>query len=130
MDDTVGTTRPEDPSRYTLRLESDGTVSMRLDCNRASGSWTTEPSADPTNGRFEFGPLAVTRSSCAPPSLDARIAAQAPFIRGYMLRDGRLALSLMADGGIWLFEPVSDTPRELGAEKSVRPPSGSSQSSR
>ena len=62
MDDAVGTTRPEDPSVYTMRLNGDGTVNMRLDCNRANGTWTAEPSSDPTNGTFGFGPLAATKA--------------------------------------------------------------------
>jgi len=28
-----------------------------------------------------------------------------PFVRSYVLKDGRLYLSLMADGGIYEFEP-------------------------
>jgi len=105
MDDAVGTVRPEDPSRYTMRLNADGTVSMRLDCNRANGTWSAEPSPDGTSGRFEFGPLAATSALCPPPNLDEQIARQAAYIRGYLLRDGRLHLSLMADGGIYTWEP-------------------------
>jgi heat shock protein HslJ len=114
MDDAVGTVRPEDPFLYTMRLNADGTVTMRLNCNRANSTWTIEPSADPTNGSFEFGPLAMTRALCPPPSLDERVAAQAEYVRGYMLQDSRLYLSLMADGGILVweaqvpFETVSD----------------------
>ncbi|HEX9189559.1 MAG TPA: META domain-containing protein, partial [Vicinamibacteria bacterium] len=106
MDDAVGTKRPADPSLYTMRLNADGTVNLRLNCNRATGTWSAEPSAEPSNGRFTFGPLAMTRALCPPPSLDETIAAHSPFIRGYFLKDGRLSLSLMADGGIWLWEPV------------------------
>jgi heat shock protein HslJ len=108
MDDAVGTTRPDDPSAFTMTLNADGTVSMRLDCNRANGTWTIEPSADVTNGRFEFGPLASTEALCPPPRLDEQIAAQARYIRGYLIRDGRLYLSLMADGGIWAWEPADE----------------------
>jgi heat shock protein HslJ len=105
MDDATGTVRPEDPARFTMQLNEDGSVGMVLDCNRANGTWTAEPSADESNGRFEFGPLATTKALCPPPNLDERIAAQAPYIRGYLLKDGRLYLSLMADGGIWAWEP-------------------------
>ena len=103
MNDT--TIRPEDPSLFTMRLNMDGTVNMRLDCNRASGTWSAEPSADGVSGRFEFGPLAATRALCLPPNLDERVVAQAKFVRGYLLRGGRLYLSLMADGGIYAWEP-------------------------
>jgi heat shock protein HslJ len=106
MDDSVGSKRPLDPSLYTMRLNGDGTVNMRLDCNRANGSWSAQPSADPSNGRFEFGPLAGTRALCPPPSLDEQVTAQAQYVRSYLLKDGRLYLSLMADGGIVAWEPV------------------------
>ena len=106
MDDAVGTKRPADPALFTMRLGADGTVNMRLDCNRANGSWTATPSADPSNGQFQFGPLAGTRALCPPPNLDEEIMKQAQFVRGYMLKDGRLYLSLMADGGIFAWEPL------------------------
>jgi heat shock protein HslJ len=104
MDDAQGTTRPDDPSLYTMHLNADGTVNMRLNCNRANGTWTIESSADPSNGRFGFGPLAATRALCPPPSMDEMVAAQAEYVRGYMLEGSRLYLSLMADGGIFVWE--------------------------
>jgi len=105
MDDAQGTTRPDDPSLYTMTLNADGTASLRLNCNRATGTWTAEPSADATNGRFEFGPLAATMAVCPPPSMDELVTRQAAYIRGYLLSDGKLYLSLMADGGIFAWEP-------------------------
>lgn len=108
MDDAVGTARPDDPSLYTMTLNADGSVAMRLNCNRAMGRWSVEPSADPANGGFRFGPLATTKALCPPPSLDERLAADADYVRGYLLRDGRLYLSLYADGGIYAWEPNND----------------------
>ena len=110
MDDSVGTVRPEDPSRYTMRLNGDGTVSMRLDCNRATGTWSAEAGPDGTSGRFDVRSPRSTRALCPPPSLDERVAAQAPFVRSYLLKDGRLYLSLMADGGIFVWEPYPEAP--------------------
>jgi heat shock protein HslJ len=104
-DDAIGTTRPDDPSLYTMTLNDDGTVALRLNCNRASGSWSAEPSADGMSGAFSFGPLAMTRAFCPPPSMDQSIATQAGFVRSFVRRDGRLYLSLMADGGILVWEP-------------------------
>lgn len=106
MDDAIGTERPDDPTLYTMALNRDGTVHMRLNCNRANGTWRIEPGADPSSGRFELGPLAVTRALCPPPSMDEQITRQAQWVRSYLLRDGRLHLSLMADGGIQTWEPL------------------------
>ena len=108
MDDAVGTVRPDDPSLYTMRLGGDGAVALRLNCNRASGTWSAQPGADPSSGRFEFGPLAGTRALCPPPSLDERVLAQARYVRSYLLKEGRLYLSLMADGGIYAWERSPD----------------------
>ena len=119
MDDSVGTRRPGDPAKFTMRLNDDNTVNMRLDCNRANGTWSVEPGADPSSGRIAFGPLAATRALCPPPSLDEQMTAQAPYIRGYMLKDGRLSLTLVADGGIWLWEPVTDRPFETEADREL-----------
>lgn len=107
MSDRIGTIRPDDPSVYTMRLNGDGTVVMRLNCNRARGTWSAEPSADDRSGRFAFGPLATTRAICPPPSMDERIAADAEYVRSYLLRGDRLYLSLMADAGIYAWEPIT-----------------------
>lgn len=97
--------RPDDRSKYTMRLNRDGTVAMRLNCNTARGTWRSQPTADGLSGRLELGTLATTEALCPPPSLDQRIAASAPYVRSYLVRDGRLSLSLTADGGIYVWEP-------------------------
>ena len=127
MDDAQGTTRPSDPALYTMRLNADGTVQMRLNCNRANGTWSAEPGADGASGRFEFGPLAGTRALCPPPSLDERITSQAQYVRSYLLKDGRLYLSLMADGGIYAWEPLAAGALAAAPEASSgAPPAGAS----
>ena len=103
-DDKVGIVRPDDPAKYTMTLEDGGRVSMQLNCNRGSGTWKSAAS-DGDSGTFTFGPLAVTRAFCAPPSMDDRIARDADFVRTYLLRDGRLYLDLMADAGQYVWAP-------------------------
>lgn len=100
MDDKQGITRPGEGTLYTMRLHGDGTVAMQLNCNRATGSWTARPGSDAKSGNFEFGLLAATTALCPPPSMDEGIVAQSRYVRGYLLKDDRLYLSLMADGGI------------------------------
>lgn len=86
--------RPDDSSKYTLRFESDGVFTARIDCNRARGGWKSS-----APGRLEFGPMAATRAQCAPGSLHDLLMRQLPYVRSYLVKDGRLYLSLMADGG-------------------------------
>jgi heat shock protein HslJ len=99
MDDT--TYVPDDPSLYTLEFGTNGNASMRIDCNRGTGSWTSE-----SNGELHFGPIAATRAMCPPGSLHDTYLAQFEWVRSYTMRDGHLFLATMADGSIIEFEPL------------------------
>ena len=90
---------PDDKSKYTLAFNADGRVAARLDCNRGTGSWK---SARP--GQLELGPMAMTRAMCAPGSLDHEISKRLFYVRSYVMKDGRLFLSMMADGGVFELE--------------------------
>lgn len=93
--------RPDDKSKYTIAFGNDGVVSMRIDCNRGRGTWKS-----PGRNQVEFGLLALTRAMCPPGSLHDHIVRQWGFVRSYIVKDGRLFLSLMADGGNYEFEPL------------------------
>lgn len=95
------TLTPDDGSKYTIAFAPDGRVSARLDCNRGSGTWRSEGA-----NHLELGQLALTRAMCPPGSLHDQIARQWGYIRSYVLRNGHLYLSLMADGGIYEYEPL------------------------
>jgi heat shock protein HslJ len=101
-----GTTlRPDDKSKYTLAFEPDGRLIARVDCNRGRGTWKSSPP------QLELGPLALTRMMCPPGSLHDRIVKQLPYVRSYVIKDGHLFLSLMADGGIFEFGPTKNEQR-------------------
>ncbi len=102
-DDTILT--PDDKSKYTIAFGTDGRLSARIDCNRGSGTWKSSGPA-----QLEFGPLALTRAMCPPGSLHDRIVKHWPYVRSYIMKGGHLFVSLMADGGIYEFEP--DNPEE------------------
>jgi hypothetical protein len=105
MDDATGTKRPEDPNRYTMSLNGDGTVAMQLNCSSVTGRWSAGEVAGSGSGGFEFRQLKVERSRCPSSDIEKLILSQAGYIRSWMLKDGRLFLSLMADGGIFAWEP-------------------------
>lgn len=105
MDDATGTVRPQDPAKFTMRLKGDGTVTMQLDCNRAIGNWQAKPGVNGSSGSFTFGKLASSLAVCPPPNIDEKVTAQAEFVRSFLLKDGRLFLSLMADAGMFVWEP-------------------------
>ena len=92
---------PDDRGKYTVAFAADGVVSVRFDCNRGRGGWKSAGKS-----QIEFGPMALTRAMCPPGSLHDQIVKQWPYVRSYVIKDGRLFLSLMADGGIYELEPA------------------------
>jgi len=99
MDDSVD--EPEDRSLYTLEFSADGRAAMRADCNRGTGSWTSE-----SPGQLQFGPIAATRAMCPPGSLSDKFLSQFEWVRSYVLSEGNLFIATLADGAIIEFEPV------------------------
>lgn len=100
------TLTPDDPAKYTLEFAAGGQVAARIDCNRGRGTWKATP-----EGQLELGPLALTRAQCPAGSLHDQIARQWANVRSFVIKDGHLFLSLMADGGTYEFMPVaSKTP--------------------
>jgi uncharacterized protein YecT (DUF1311 family)/heat shock protein HslJ len=114
------TLMPDDKAKYTIAFGEDGGVSVRIDCNRGRGTWkSSEPS------QLEFGPLALTRAMCPPAPLNDRIPKDWQYVRSYTMKDGHLFLALMADGGIYEFEPKSSEENAASTESSQTTPSRS-----
>jgi heat shock protein HslJ len=99
MDDSIDV--PDDPNKYTLAFGGEGRVAIRADCNRGTGTWTSE-----SNGELTFGPIATTRAMCEPGSLSEKYLTQFEWVRSFTIRDGHLFLATMADGFIIEFEPL------------------------
>jgi para-nitrobenzyl esterase len=97
-DGTVRT--PDDRTKYTLAFADDGIFTVRFDCNRGRGGWK---SLGPN--QLEFGAMAMTRAACPPGSLHDQLVKHWAYVRSYVFKGGHLYLSLMADGGIYEFEP-------------------------
>lgn len=92
---------PDNATNYTVAFSADGVVNVRFDCNRGRGGWKSAGKS-----RIEFGPMALTRAACPPGSLHDSLVKHWDYIRSYLLRDGHLYLSLMADGGTYEFAPT------------------------
>ncbi len=107
MDDAQGTTLIAKPLVFTLRFEANQQARFRLDCNQATSTWEAHPVSD-SSGCLRFSWLAATRALCTVPDLNARILGDLPFVRSYLLKDGKLFMSLMADGGIYEWRPYRD----------------------
>jgi len=108
------TLTPEEKSKYTIAFDGDGGVSARIDCNRGRGSWKS-----PGANQIEFGPLALTRAMCPPAPLNDRMVRDWSYVRSYVIKDGHLFLSLMADAGIYEFEPLEQAGQQAAAKGAI-----------
>ena len=97
-DDT--TFAPDDKSKYTIKFGSNGRVTARVDCNRASSSWRVT-----ANNQLEFGSWSRTTAKCGPGSLHDRIVSEGAAVRNFVIKDGHLFLS--GGGGSYELEPIS-----------------------
>ena len=102
-----GTTlTPDDGSKYTIEFKPEGRLAARLDCNRGTGTWKSD-----TANQLELGQLNVSQRECASGALlHDRLGRDWTYVRSYVLKDGHLFMSLMADGGIYEFAPMAGAP--------------------
>jgi heat shock protein HslJ len=92
---------PDDKSKYTITFGSNGRVTARVDCNRASSTWKAT-----ANNQLQFGSWSRTSAKCGPGSLHDQIVMEGGAVRKFEIKDGHLFLSGMAAGGYYELEPV------------------------
>jgi heat shock protein HslJ len=85
--DSAPTLTVDDPSRYTVRIEADGRITIRTDCNVCTGTCRVDKNT------IALGTLACTRAACPPGSLDAAYGAALATVSGFSVSDGMLVLS-------------------------------------
>ena len=83
---------------FTLFLEVDGHARMRVDCNRAHGTYRLR------RGSLSFGPLAVTRAYCGEKSLHDQFLQLIEATHSYKVQGDRLTL-ISQDGNL-IFSPL------------------------
>ena len=93
----------DEPGLYRVTFGDDGRATFQVHCNRGSSTWQAEAAA-PDSGSLTFGELALTRMFCPQPSADTKVAAALGQVRSYLISDGKLHMSLEADGGIMHWE--------------------------
>jgi heat shock protein HslJ len=107
MEDAQPPLVPPQQHPIELHFGLDGQATFRLDCNRGMAHFSASVSAGgEASGGLQFGGLASTRAACVSGSLEPTVIKQLPYVRSWLLRNGRLHLSLMADGGILTFAPL------------------------
>lgn len=89
--------RPADPGRYRLRLEPDGSLRARVDCNQAGGRYRMEGSV------IVIEVTHATMAACEPGSLDQVYRRDLSAAAIYFMRQGKLYLDLKYDTGTMEF---------------------------
>jgi para-nitrobenzyl esterase len=95
---------PDSKAKYTITFNADGSVNTQIYCNRGRGTWKSS-----APNQLQFGPLALTRALCPPDPVHDRLVQDWGYVRSYVLKNGHLFLSLMADGGIYEFKPIRES---------------------
>ena len=88
----------EEPERYLLTFNEDSTVSIKADCNNASGSYTADDGGSLT---IEVGPM--TMAACPPESRSDQFVQLLGGAARYFFEEGFLYIDLFADGGTMAF---------------------------
>ena len=92
---------PDDKSKYTITFGTNGRVTARVDCNRASSTWRAT-----ATGELQFGSWSRTSARCGPKSLHDQIVTEGAAVHNFTLKDGHLFLGGMAEGGYYELEPI------------------------
>jgi para-nitrobenzyl esterase len=93
---------PDDKAKYTVAFTNNGDLRTQFDCNRGRGVWILSGP-----NQIRFGPLEVTRQACVPGPLYDHLVKRWPYVRSYVVKDGRLFLSVIDNGGTYEFEPIA-----------------------
>ena len=86
-----------DPENYTLTLNSDGTYSIKADCNLGSGSYTL----DGNELTLASGP--ITLAYCGPDSLDSQYLSLLSNVTTVSMENDQLVLGIGENGDRMLF---------------------------
>ncbi len=92
---------PDDKSKYTITFGTNGRVTARVDCNRASSTWRAT-----ATGELQFGSWSRTSARCGPKSLHDQIVMEGAAVHNFSIKGGHLFLSGMAEGGYYELEPI------------------------
>jgi heat shock protein HslJ len=103
-DPAQGTVAVNEPSRYVILFDDDGSAAIRADCNNVGASYTTDGSSI----SIVTGPS--TMAACPPDSLDSQFLTQLTNAAIYFIEVGNLYLDQTADGGTMRFVPQGTPP--------------------
>jgi heat shock protein HslJ len=86
-----------DPENYTLTLNSDGTYSIKADCNIGSGGYTLE------GDELTLASGPITLAYCGPDSLDSQYLSLLSNVTTFSMENDQLVLGIGEKGDRMLF---------------------------
>jgi heat shock protein HslJ len=98
-DPAQGTVAVNDPSRYVILFNDDGTAHIKADCNNVLADYTADGSS------ISIVPGPTTMVACPSDSMDAAFMQQLSTAAIYFIDGGNLYLDLPADSGTMRFVP-------------------------
>jgi heat shock protein HslJ len=101
-DPAEGSQTIDNPEQYTVEFLTDGQVKIKADCNHASGTYTTEGSANTPSGSISIVLGPMTLAHCGPDSLSDQFIAALGAAAVYRAEGGQLILDLPMDSGTLL----------------------------
>ena len=99
----AGVTAVNDPSRYTILFNEDGSANIKADCNNVSASYTV----DGNNISITAGPS--TLAACPSDTLDQQYLAGLSGVAIYFFEEGDLYMDMAADAGTMRFTAQTDS---------------------
>ena len=91
----------DDPSKYTMTLEEDGSVTLQADCNQGSGTYTL-----PGPQQITVELTVMTLVACPEGSLADTFMQQLGSSRTFVMDGDDLVLNMFADAGNMHFSPA------------------------
>jgi heat shock protein HslJ len=92
--------KPSAPVHYTLQLFHNGTVLVKADCNRGTGTFVF------VGKKLTFQKIGYTREICLPGSLFEQYTKALEAAFSCMVRDGYLSIYSTVDSGVLKFSPA------------------------
>lgn len=91
-------------SAYTLQFGADGSLRLKLDCNRGNGTW--EADGNYNAGSIAFGPIASTRASCGPEDIGPQLIQTLGDASTYTVYDNRMSIEVGLDGETLVWDRI------------------------
>ena len=91
-----------DPTRYALTFNVDGTANITADCNPVIAAYTIG-----AGNLLTITPGPSTMAYCGPGSLDQIFVGGLTNAMGYRLEDGNLLIDMLYESGSLVFKPAN-----------------------